>query len=275
MGETQQQGVEPEDKLGEEYLQPLNENCLKLAGEFCPVFLNFLPTEVDQATASALSHVLLQWPVELPSLTIDLQSWRVCQDIAPAHLPGCHRPGLSSEANSWVGDRHGIGWGRYRWFLDFKQHFNLRWSEMHTPGSCLALTCIAFFCACLHLFKGVVDATQGAMEYNQHGRCWEFNDCTVVHSTCCISANMFQHTKSWYESRKRSITFSAWHCWHCTIVRLHLRAQLRCQSCTCWGTVSSVLLPLKMTIRAFRGTVIQVCSADSSSPNSWDIFVLH
>lgn len=83
---------------------------------FAQFFWNdFLPTEVDQATASALSHVLLQWPVELPSLTIDLQSWRVCQDIAPAHLPGCHRPGLSSEANSWVGDRHGIGWGRYRW----------------------------------------------------------------------------------------------------------------------------------------------------------------
>ena len=76
MGETQQRCWAGR-QLGEEYLQTPNENCLKLAGEFCPVFLtDFLPTEVDQATASALSHVLLQWPVELPSLTIDLQSWK-------------------------------------------------------------------------------------------------------------------------------------------------------------------------------------------------------
>lgn len=46
-------------------------------------------------------------------------------------------------------------------------------------------TCVQRCCWC--------DA--GAMEYLQHGRCWEFNDCTVVHSTCCISAKMLQHTK--------------------------------------------------------------------------------
>lgn len=74
---------------------------------------------------------------------------------------------------------------------------------MHTPGSCLALTCITFFCACLHVFKGVVDATQVpwniySMEDAESSMIVQLYTRHVVLVPKCSNT-----PKCWYESQKK------------------------------------------------------------------------
>ncbi len=99
--------------------------------------------------------------------------------------------------------------------------------------------------------------------YTSHGRCWEFQDCAVVHPTCCSSAEMFQHTKCWYESQKDLFQPDIAPCHR--------------QAASLSTTAMSILHVLRDCIKraapneddnqSLQRHSHGVCSADSSSPN--------